>query len=248
MNNQPNQPDTAIDKTLAALNAATPPEGLEARVAAHLAAQPAVLPRHDFSAAWWRGAATGAAFALLAVTAVLLFLHKAPPPNPIAAATPAPHPTITPVNAPASTTLCAHPATLRAIRPVSAPSPAILLAEAGTESAAPSHPAPVLPLTAQERALARLARTADPQQLIALSSEPKIKPEVDNPAASTKPLTPPPAPAPGDQPASNPPANPEAAPAATSEPSPASTPGPAPEAAPEPTPAGAPQATPPPAP
>ena len=40
MENQPNQPDGAIDKTLAALNAATPPEGMEARIAARIAAQP----------------------------------------------------------------------------------------------------------------------------------------------------------------------------------------------------------------
>ena len=38
---QPNQPDAAIDKTLAALNSAAPPVGLESRIAARIAAQPA---------------------------------------------------------------------------------------------------------------------------------------------------------------------------------------------------------------
>ena len=41
-------------------------------------------------------------------------------------------------------------------------------AEALTAINAPSHPAPVRPLTAQERALVELARTADPKMLAAL--------------------------------------------------------------------------------
>jgi hypothetical protein len=244
MNTKPNQTDAAIDKTLAALNTATPPDGMETRIVARLAAQPApaASPRAPFSPAWWRGAATGAAFALLAVAAVLLLQHKTPPPNRLAVATPTLN--ITPVNTVASATPCAHPAILRTHAPVSLPSPALLLAEAGTESAAPSHPAPVLPLTAQERALARLARTADPQQLAALTSEPEIKLEAETAAASTKFSASPPAPPlPEDQPAANPPANPEPAPAAAPEPSPASNPEPAPEAAPEPGPTPNPEPT-----
>jgi hypothetical protein len=44
-------------------------------------------------------------------------------------------------------------------------------------SFAPSHPAPVLPLTAQERALVRLVQTADPKLLAALSPETQAKVE-----------------------------------------------------------------------
>jgi hypothetical protein len=218
MNPKPNQPDTAIDKTLAALNAAIPPEGLEARIAVRLAAQPAPAPSWRDrltgptpSAAWWRGAATGAVFALLTVAAVLLIQHKTPRTTRIAVAAPAPTLANTPVSFAVSTAPCAHTAILRAPRPIDTPSPAILLAKAGTESAAPSHPAPVLPLTAQERALARLARTANPQQLAALSSEPTIKPE--STAASSKSSTSLPAPpAPELVPAANPEPAPEAAP------------------------------------
>src|ERR1017187_8572182 len=83
MENQHNQPDAAIDKTLAALNSAAPPEGLEARIAARIAAQPApaVSPWRDrftgytLASAWWRGALTGAVAPMLAICAVLLFQH-----------------------------------------------------------------------------------------------------------------------------------------------------------------------------
>jgi hypothetical protein len=221
MGTQPNQPDTAIDKTLAALNTATPPQGLEARIAHRLAAQPAPasLWRERFPAAWWRGAATGAAFALLAVTVILLFQHKTPLRNHIAANAPAP--LASPVRV--SGTPCAHPAILRTHTP--AASPAIEIAA--------SHSIPTSPLTPQERELLRLAQTADPRALATLNPEHQAQLEAENAAQFEKFFTPPPPPPPPpDQPTANPAADPEANPAnpetnpANSEPTPQANPEP----------------------
>ncbi|MGA1981309.1 MAG: hypothetical protein ABSG84_02465 [Acidobacteriaceae bacterium] len=204
--NTEHQPDNAIDKTLAALNTAAPPEGLKARVAHRLAAQPAPahLWRDRFPAAWWRGAATGAAFALLAVTAVLLLQHKTPPRSHIAVNLPTHAPTTTPVNAPESLTPCAQPAILRTHTPAASPA---------TEIAA-SHSIPASPLTSQEREILRLAQTADPRALATLNPEHQAQLEAENAAQFEKFFTPPPPPPPPpDQPAANPAANPEANPA-----------------------------------
>ena len=231
MNTEPNQNDNAIDKTLAALNTAAPPEGLEARIAHRLQQRPTpALPWRDrltgltLSSAWWRGAATGAAFALLAVTAVLLLQPKTPPPHRIAVNAPTHAPTITPVNAPESLTPCAHPAILRTHTPAATPA---------TEIAA-SHPIPSSPLTPQERELVRLAQTADPRALATLNSEHQAQLEAENAAQFEKFFTPPPPPpAPPDQPPANPAANPEASPAANPETSPEANPETAPSPAPQ---------------
>jgi hypothetical protein len=59
----------------------------------------------------------------------------------------------------------------------------------------------VLPLTAQERALIELARTADPKMLVALSPETQAKVEAQEEDNFNKFFAPPPAP---PQPADNP--------------------------------------------
>jgi hypothetical protein len=61
-------------------------------------------------------------------------------------------------------------------------------------SFAPSHPAPVLPLTAQERALVRLAQTADPKLLASLTPETQAKLEAQEADDYNKFFAPPPAP------------------------------------------------------
>jgi hypothetical protein len=209
METQPNQPDAAIDKTLAALNSAAPPEGLESRIAARISARPApaVSPWRDrftgytLASAWWRGAAAGAAVAMLAVAAVLLLQHKTPSSNGIAVATPTHALTITPVSTAASATPCAHPAILHEPRPAPALTSIILRAEVPDAGSAPSHPAPVRPLTAQERALVELARTADPKMLAALAPETQAKVEAQEEDNFNKFFAPPPAP---PQPADSP--------------------------------------------
>jgi hypothetical protein len=61
-------------------------------------------------------------------------------------------------------------------------------------SFAPSHPAPVQPLTAQERALIQLARTADPRLLASLTPETQAKVAAQQADDYNKFFAPPPAP------------------------------------------------------
>ncbi len=78
--------------------------------------------------------------------------------------------------------------------------PARSTAMLSAASFAPSHPAPVLPLTAQERALVRLVQTADPKLLAALSPETQAKVEAQEADNYNKFFAPPTAP---PQPADN---------------------------------------------
>jgi hypothetical protein len=210
MENQPNQPDAAIDKTLAALNSAAPPEGLDSRIAARIAAQPApaVSPWRDrltgytLASAWWRGALTGAVAAMLALTAVLLLQHHSQTaPSQVAlnegtaarGALSMPAAPVAQVKADTSK-LAASPCppvpnTMQLRR--TAPEPkATLLRVASTER----HPILSGPLTAQERGLLLLARTADPQQLAMLNSEAQAKLKAEDAAEFEKFFAPPPQP------------------------------------------------------
>ena len=202
MENQPNQPDAAIDKTLAALNSAAPPEGLEARIAARIAAQPApaVAPWHDLFAgsslagAWWRGAVAGAAVAMLAVCAVLLLQHHSETAHSqvarnegaaVRGALPMPAAPVAQVKAdtskPAASPCPPVPNSMQLRR--TAPEPkATLLRVASTER----HPILSGPLTAQERGLLLLARTTDPQQLATLNSEAQAKLKAEDAAEFEK--------------------------------------------------------------
>jgi hypothetical protein len=200
MNIDPHQ-DPQIDQVLQALRRSIPPEGMEARIASHIAQQttsPAptrsrigsLVP----SASWWRGAITGAAFAMLAMGAVLSIIHitspversrQAIPTNPLATAA---TPRASTVNySAASGPPCLHPALLRKASVSPPPISTQLVAQTPpSESTAPSRPAPVLPLTAQERALIELARTADPKQLAVLNSETQAKKEAEDAAEFNK--------------------------------------------------------------
>ena len=190
----PNQPDNAIDKVLAGLRDAAPPEGLESRVAARIAerldqsAQHAqtkaasrwggLLTGQSLTAAWFRGAATGAAFALLAVAAMLALRHTPTPKPQQASATPTRAPAITPAGASkrdVATYPCTHPAGFRVANAVEPHLAESSWTEDIAENTAPSRPAPVLPLTAQERQLARLVRTSNLNELAAISHESQAK-------------------------------------------------------------------------
>ena len=182
-----NQYDEALDKVLATLRNATPPEGMEARIAQrlqHAPATPATASRwlrtpaaSTLSESWWRGALTGAAAATLAfglffVASHLMRIRTDRVPTAKVNSAPA-IPAAVPVSASTTNqparetraTPCAIPAVLQThTRPV--PSDDRLRAE----SFAPSHPAPALPPTAEERRLLMLARTADPKQLATLEA------------------------------------------------------------------------------
>jgi hypothetical protein len=195
MENEHRNHDNAIDKTLAALKSAAPPQGMDARILQRLQQQPApaapfcwrdLLTRSALAAVWWRGALSGAAAAMLLVGALLLAQHTLRTKQP-AVSQLAPARSLTPV---------ALPVTASAPASAGCPTHAqIHRAWVGSDASfAPSHPAPILPLTAEERALARLARTADPKLLAALSPETQARVEAQEADNYNKFFAPPPAP------------------------------------------------------
>jgi hypothetical protein len=186
--------DDAIDKTLAALKRAAPPDGMDARILHRLQLQPApaapfrwrdLFAGSPLAAAWWRGALSGAATAMLLVGALLLAQHTLRTKQPAVGQLAAAH-ALAPVALPVA-----------ASTPASAGCPTharIHRAWVGSDASfAPSHPAPILPLTAEERALARLARTADPKLLAALSPETQARVEAQEADNYNKFFAPPPA-------------------------------------------------------
>jgi hypothetical protein len=209
MDSEHKQHDEAVDKILAALREAAPPEGMEARIAQRLANHAAVTPTSTrpwlagstFTGAWWRGAIVGAAAATLAICAVLLVQHRsrttsAPTQTATGSAaarsfTAPPQATLT---SQSRTVPCSHTTVFRVDTSLPAKQPEELRAQAGPESTAPSRPAPELPLTPQERSLARLAHTADPRELASLSPEIQSRLEAEHAAEFRKFFTPPPAP------------------------------------------------------
>jgi hypothetical protein len=204
MNNNQPDPADAIDQALAALRNAAPPEGMEARIAHRLAQQASASQRSTAAAhAWWRGAATGAAAATLALGVVLFAQHRSHI-TPQTSARVAPAPNAAALVSSSATangrgTPCAKPALLRAQLAAAPPRmqlPALPTpAELRAATVAPSRPAPALPLTAQERALIRLARTADPKQLVAFDEEAQARQDAQQAEEFEKFFTPPPAPA-----------------------------------------------------
>ena len=203
-----NKTDETVDKILAALKNAAPPEGLEARIAQRLSQHETaashrsnLLTGSTLAGAWTRGALAGAAAALFAVFAILLAqrgLNQTSAPKSITAHSTAPSltptNTSTPSHALTDATPCGRPTVFqtRAILPPSTRKS--LLAETLADSEAPSHPAPPLPLTPQERQLAKLARIADPNQLAALNPENEVKAQAEDAAEFAKFFAPPPPP------------------------------------------------------
>jgi hypothetical protein len=207
--------DDAIDKTLAALKRAAPPEGMEARILQRLQ-QPVpaapfrwsdLLTGSALAVAWWRGALSGAVTAMLLVGTLLLAQHGLRARQPLVsqiASTRAPAPAALPVSAslqpaPASASH-ASPCASREMLHVTHSVPVYRSEPMHSASFAPSHPAPVLPLTAQERALVRLVQTADPKLLAALSPETQARVDAQEADNYNKFFAPAPAP---PQPADN---------------------------------------------
>jgi len=215
MENEHRNHDDAIDSTLAALKRAAPPQGMEARILQRLQQKPApaaplrwrdLLTGSALAAAWWRGAVSGAATAMLLVGALLLAQHslRTRPAHPVSQLAAARNlaPAVLPVaasspNASSGTNPCATPRLLRTARAV----PVYRAETLPLASFAPSRPAPVLPLTAQEHALVRLARTADPKLLASLEPETQAKLDAQEADDFNKFFAPPPAP---PQPSDNP--------------------------------------------
>jgi hypothetical protein len=196
MNTQPNPPnpdiDLKLDSTLSALRNAPAPAGLadriNARMAHRLAEQPAAYQASSRapSATWWRGALTGAAFATLALCTCTLIVHRHATHSSTNISTAI---TRTSSASPQTTTRvaftsaerhpCPTPSVLSPNRKANFAVPQPLQIATIDETSAPSHPAPVLPLTAQERQLTHLVRTTDPRQLAALGLDQEARLQVE---------------------------------------------------------------------
>jgi hypothetical protein len=200
--NQPDPHDADVDRTLAALRSAAPPEGMEARIAERLAARDASAAASRFAAflpqsAWLRGALAGFAAASLAFAALLFATHLIDPRTPqtannsTAPATQSGHATNVALNTGQpclDTTNARVPHASRGLlrdeweEGRTSASAAHLI----PASFAPSKPAPPTPLTAQERALVQFVRTATPAELAALNPAAQQKADADRQAAFQK--------------------------------------------------------------
>jgi hypothetical protein len=209
----PNQPDEALDQILAALRNATPPEDMQTRIAHRLQHAPAPSPSrlrifllgHTPTAAWTRGALTGAAFAAAFILCAtpLIQRRSSTPPSTQALAPSAMHlqpPAATNIDLPVRRTSTSESQSTPCAKPAITPQPRTaqpapfreLRADAPLQPIAPSHPAPALPLTPQERQLVRLVRTASPAQLAALNPEIEAKRDAEEAANFQKFFPPPP--------------------------------------------------------
>lgn len=209
MGTEHNQPDSTVDKILAALRDADPPEGMQTRIAQRLDQHATATPRRLYlpasftlAGAWWRGAFTGAAAATLAAALLLFAGHllrpHTSPQQPVADTTSAaPTYVATSTSKPTGDTQatpCVHQALLRTHPAALPPKEQILVAETRIDTTAPSRPAPALPLTAEERALIQLAHTADPKVLATPDPETQAKLDAQEAAEFQKFFAPPPAP------------------------------------------------------
>ena len=190
--------DAAIDRTLAALSEARPPEGMEARIQQRLRYHTAQASLSGQTwrpvKTWWMGVLTGAAIATL--ICVIGWFGLSGPTNrtvarnaPTAARTPR---VLGVANRPAEAPpVCpsAEPAVRR--EAVQAKEPLILRAAA--ESQKPASPAKN-ELTPQERELVRLAQVADPQELSSMTAEARARADAQQAAAFKEFFTPPPPP------------------------------------------------------
>lgn len=218
MNIEQDDQNVALDKILAALREAAPPEGMEARIAQQLqqhSTSPQVAPfrwtnafANSADAAWWRGAITGAASMLLVAGGLLLANHLQPThrnrESTARSSTAGGSATLVTASShaaaanEASAQPCAHPTMLRTASIAPTHKPESLLADTRVESAAPSHPAPALPLTAEERGLVQIVHTADPKTLATLTPETQAKLQAQEAAEFDKFFSPSPAPLPSE--------------------------------------------------
>jgi len=187
----------AVDRVLHALGNAPVPEGLEVRLCTGVQVR---VKARQYSQAnsrtWWRGALAGAAFATLAISAVLLLQHR-PQTHANHAATPDIAADRTPAAQPVSAVLTA-PGRAKPCAPIdmSHVAPAHGSTIGSTEHAKKPNPIPEETLTPEERSLVLLARRTDPKDLAILNPEARAKLDAEDAAKFTEFFAPPPAPSP----------------------------------------------------
>lgn len=185
--------DKAVDRALARLRDAEVPEGLEARIAAKLEGHAAMRDVAGFrwreisagsaaAGAWWRGAVSGVAVAMLLVGLVWMAGHRQAHPGVavkerVAAVPPAA------VVGVARVKPCATPGLVGVAHNVTRVrrDDSVRVAEVEV-----SHPAPAMGLTAQERELVQLARKGDAKNLAPLDPEMRAKAEAQDAAEFQK--------------------------------------------------------------
>jgi|SRR5437764_10097946 len=188
--------DTAIDKTLASLGSASPPDGMEARINQRMryAAERVDVPASPGWASrksWWLGVVTGAAVATFVLCAAWVSLRgrsdRAMPNNALVA--PAHASAVTVSRSAEVQTLCPGQAVRR--QPVHARAPVLMRSAVQPQE-------PVLhsagELTPQERELVRLTRVADPKDLSTMTLEARATAEAQQSASFQRFFTPPPPP------------------------------------------------------
>jgi len=202
-----NKHDTAIDKTLAALTGASPPEDMEARIQQRLryytaAENASATTPWPSLRGWWYGALTGAAAATLLCCVVQFAFHVRLGRTSERSVSQA-HEfqargsrTLSPASLPRPhATPCVQPSLIQPTPHKAAPQ--VLRADAGhTDTHSPEDAAPKSSegLTPQEQQLVRLTRTASPKQLADLSFEAQAQADQEEAAAFQKFFTPPPPP------------------------------------------------------
>jgi len=189
--NQTSQSDALIDHVLTGLRDTVPPDGLETRIAhriqeaaeAHtpplfvfilnVVKDPRILlaaaPRYTLAGTATAGAAIAV---LLAASLIASNLHRSLPAHPVSTASTA-HP------APAPQTIAAQksrPLPVASFKPPAQRNPSRLPTPlcdcdpiALAESNAPSHPAPQMPLTQQERLMLSVLRSGNQEEIAALN-------------------------------------------------------------------------------
>ncbi len=189
--------DEAVERALAAMRDAKTPEGMEARIADRLALHAAARDVAGFrwrdifagsalAGAWWRGAVSGVAVAMLVVGLVWMAGHRGRSSagqvvvreRVVAAVPPA-----LAVREDVRSVPCASPGGVRVKGTAVRTSEGVRVVAKEVEV---SHPAPAMGLTAQERELVQLARKGDAKELVSLDPEMRAKAEAQDAAEFQK--------------------------------------------------------------
>jgi hypothetical protein len=167
--------EDAVERVLAALGRARVPDGLEARIAQRLERRE-IVAGPSMMGAWWRGAVTGTAFAMVCVGLVMLVQHglrvrtqRGPIAVRIGAGAIGTKTTAIPVEA------RERPCPSDSLRSVREDHDSGARGKVRIASVEWKKPFASAPLTEEERELVRLARTADPRELETLNPEVRAK-------------------------------------------------------------------------